>query len=162
MVAAVSDGGRAAAGFEVRRVGGDEVAYLQSLNALFADVFGEPAAYASRSPEPAYLAGLLRDENFIALVALDDGEVVGGLVAYALRKFEQARSEVYIYDLGVAGNRRRQGIATALISSLKPIARRLGAWVIFVQADRDDLPAIALYDKLGIREEVLRFDIPVR
>jgi len=30
-----------------------------------------------------------------------------------------------------------------------------------VQADHGDDPAIALYDKLGAREEVLHFDLPV-
>jgi len=34
--------------------------------------------------------------------------------------------------------------------------------VIFVQADLGDAPAIALYTKLGAREDVLHFDIPVR
>jgi aminoglycoside 3-N-acetyltransferase I len=31
--------------------------------------------------------------------------------------------------------------------------------VIFVQADLQDEPAIALYSKLGSREDVLHFDI---
>jgi hypothetical protein len=31
---------------------------------------------------------------------------------------------------------------------------------MFVQADRGDDPAIALYSKLGVREDVLHFDIP--
>jgi aminoglycoside 3-N-acetyltransferase I len=73
---------------------------------------------------------------------LSDDEVVGGLAAYELRKFEQERSEIYIYDLAVAAAR--------------------GAYVIFVQADRGDDAAIALYGKLGTREDVLHFDIPVR
>jgi aminoglycoside 3-N-acetyltransferase I len=38
----------------------------------------------------------------IALVALSNGEVVGGLVAYELDELEQARREIYIYDLVVA------------------------------------------------------------
>jgi aminoglycoside 3-N-acetyltransferase I len=42
---------------------------------------------------------------------------------------------------------------------LREIAARRGAWVIFVQADHGDDPAIALYEKLGTREEVLHFDI---
>jgi aminoglycoside 3-N-acetyltransferase I len=33
--------------------------------------------------------------------------------------------------------------------------------VIFVQADHGDDPAIALYERLGVREEVLHFDIAV-
>jgi hypothetical protein len=56
---------------------------------------------------------------------------------------------------------RREGIATALIEELKKIAARRGAYVIFVQADVADAPAIALYTKLGTREDVLHFDIAV-
>jgi aminoglycoside 3-N-acetyltransferase I len=38
---------------------------------------------------------------------------VGGLIAYELEKFERARSELYIYDLAVAEDHRRRGVATA-------------------------------------------------
>ena len=87
--------------------------------------------------------------------------MVGGLAAYVLPKFEQERSEVYIYDLAVAEPHRRQGIATALIRELQAVAATRGAWVIYVQADHGDDPAITLYAGLGTREEVLHFDIPV-
>jgi aminoglycoside 3-N-acetyltransferase I len=107
----------------------------------------------------AYLKGLLGSSHFIALAALKDGAVVGGLAAYQLQKFEQERSEIYIYDLAVAAAHRRKGIATALIEELKIIAAKRGAYVIYVQADRGDAPAISLYTKLGIGEEVLHFDI---
>ena len=95
----------------------------------------------------------------IVLVALIKDRVVGGLVAYELEKFEQPRSEIYIYDLAVDESWRRQGVATALIDELRRIARERGAWVIFVQGDYGDDPALALYGKLGTREEVLHFDI---
>ena len=75
--------------------------------------------------------------------------MVGGLAAYELKKFEQERSEIYIYDLAVASTHRRQGIATALIGELKKIAAARRAYVIFVQADLVDAPAIAPYAKLG-------------
>jgi aminoglycoside 3-N-acetyltransferase I len=96
-------------------------------------------------------------------VPIKDGGVVGGLAAYELRKFEQARSEIYLYDLAVAATHRRRGIATGLIEALRDIGARRGAYVIFVQADTgiEDEPAIALYTKLGAREDVLHFDIPV-
>jgi aminoglycoside 3-N-acetyltransferase I len=61
----------------------------------------------------------------------------------------------------VAEAHRRQGIATELILLLKRIAAERGAWVIYVQADLEDAPAIALYSRLGIREDVLHFDIAV-
>src|SRR3954470_15797161 len=50
-------------------------------------------------------------------------------------------------------------IATALIARLGEIAARRGAYVIYVQADYGDDPATALYEKLGVREAVLHFDL---
>ena len=97
----------------------------------------------------------------LVLAALDGAAVAGGLVAYQLEKLEQARSEIYIYDLAVAETHRRQGIATALIRALGKLAEKRGAWVMFVQADRTDPPAIRLYESLGTREDVHHFDIPL-
>ena len=97
----------------------------------------------------------------MGLVALDGERIVGALAAYELPKFEQERSEFYIYDLAVAEGYRRRGIATSLIAETKAIAKRRGGWVVFVQADRGDDPAITLYSGLGALEEVLHFDIRV-
>ncbi|HYN13807.1 MAG TPA: AAC(3)-I family aminoglycoside N-acetyltransferase [Burkholderiales bacterium] len=134
-------------------------ALLKSLLAAFGEAFDEVETYGGNPPSAAYLRQLLRSDYFIALAALKNGEVVGGITAYELKKFEQERSEIYIYDLAVAAAHRREGIATALIQKLKKLAAARGAYVIFVQADMGDAPAIALYSKLGIREEVLHFDI---
>jgi aminoglycoside 3-N-acetyltransferase I len=87
--------------------------------------------------------------------------VVGGLAAYELEKFEQERSEIYIYDLAVDAEHRRRGIATALIRQLQNIAAARAAHVIFVQADIDDAPAVELYTKMGVRENIAHFDIGV-
>jgi aminoglycoside 3-N-acetyltransferase I len=132
---------------------------MREANGLFGRVFGEPVTYSERVPPDAWLKDLLAKDDFIALVARSEGKVVGAITAYVLVKFEQARREVYIYDLAVAEDRRREGIATALIERVRRISRDLGAWVIFVQADHGDCPAIALYQKLGLREDVLHFDI---
>lgn len=42
-------------------------------------------------------------------------EVVGGLAAHVLEKFEQDRREIYTYDLAISGAHRRRGVATRLI-----------------------------------------------
>ncbi len=128
---------------------------------MFGQAFEDPATYGAARPSTAYLERLLGSDDFIALASLDAEEVVGGLAAYVLRKFERERSEIYIYDLAVAAAHRRQGIATALVRELQRIAAERGAYVIFVQADVVDAPAIALYSKLGVREDVLHFDIDV-
>jgi ribosomal protein S18 acetylase RimI-like enzyme len=133
---------------------------MESMLSLFGRAFGDPDSYDKSRPGPGYLAGLLGSPNIVAVAAIQDGGVVGGLTAYVLPKFEQARSEIYIYDLAVDEPFRRRGIATSLINKLRSVAVERGAWVIYVQADRDDAPAVELYSKLGVREDVLHFDIP--
>jgi len=135
---------------------------MKALLATFGEVFEEAETYCGNQPGTAYLQRLLGSDNFIAIAASKNGEVVGGLTAYELKKPEQERSEIYIYDLAVAAAHRREGIATALIHELKKVAAARAAYVVFVQADIGDSPAIALYSKLGIREDVLHFDIAVR
>jgi aminoglycoside 3-N-acetyltransferase I len=132
---------------------------MERMSATFGKVFGQEETYRGRRPGEAYLRRLLGSDSFIALAATKGDEVVGGIAAYELRKFEQERSEIYIYDLAVAEGHRREGIATALIGELKKLAVSRGAYVIFVQADHGDSAAIALYTKLGAREDVLHFDI---
>jgi ribosomal protein S18 acetylase RimI-like enzyme len=150
---------RAAASWRIHALGADDVAILRSMLDLFGDVFGDAAEHAAGRPDDGYLARLLARDTFIAIAATLGDSVVGAAAAYLLPKFEQARSEVYLYDLAVAATHRREGIATALIAELQAIAAARGAWVIFVQADHGDDPAIALYSKLGVREDVLHFDI---
>ena len=144
----------------VRRLRAGDGDAARRLNGLFARAFEDPAIYASAPPSDDYLTNLLSREEVIALVAETNGHMVGGLAAYVLPKLEQERSEIYIYDLAVAEERRREGVATALIGEVKRIAAGIGAWVIYVQADHGDGPAIALYQGLGKREDVLHFDIP--
>jgi len=145
--------------FTVRVLGNGDGASLRAMSTMFGRAFGDIATYAERQPDDAYLARLLAADTFVAIAAFDGGALIGGLAAYALPKFEQARSEIYLYDLAVAEGQRRQGVATALIGELRRVAVERGAHVIFVQADHGDEPAIALYAKLGRREDVLHFDI---
>jgi aminoglycoside 3-N-acetyltransferase I len=147
----------------IRHLGPADVQLLEALSTMFGQAFGDQDTYTAKRPSADYLRRLLGGDTFIALAAVNGDHVVGGLAAYELRKFEQERSEVYIYDLAVLEPYLRQGIATALIDELRTIAAARGAWVIFVQADTgvEDEPAIALYTKLGAREDVLHFDIPI-
>lgn len=124
--------------FVVQRLEPGEATRFRELNQLFREAFGDDYPMDSRRPTDAYLESLLD-------------------------KFEQARSEIYIYDLAVAEAYRRRGIARSLIFELKKIAKKAGAWVIYVQADRDeaDKPARELYASLGEREDVFHYDIQV-
>jgi aminoglycoside 3-N-acetyltransferase I len=145
----------------IRQLAFGDAKLVRELLVTFGDAFDDADTYTRAQPSDVYLDGSLRSDQFIALAALQGDAVIGGLVAYELKKFERERSEIYIYDLAVATEHRRLGIATGLITQLKAIAKARGAYVIYVQADLTDPPAIALYTKLGIRENVLHFDIVV-
>lgn len=150
-------------GYVLKQLTRDDLNLMDELLGTFGEVFDEPATYSGNRPRPGYIRRLLGGDCFIALAAMKDGAVVGGIAAYELKKFEQERSEIYLYDLAVAAGHRRRGVATALIQALNRIAAERGAHVIFVQADTgvEDEAAIALYSRLGSREDVLHFDIPV-
>jgi aminoglycoside 3-N-acetyltransferase I len=148
--------------FSIRVLGPDDVSLMEKLMTIFGKAFDELDTYTKQKPNRAYLRSLLGRDTFITIAAVIDGEPVGGLTAYQLHKYEQERSEIYLYDLAVAEEFRRQGIAVSLISELRKIASKRGAYVVFVQADAGDEAAIDLYSKLGKREEVFHFDINVK
>ena len=147
--------------FTVAQLTPTDVAALKDLLRVFGDAFEDVQTYQGAVPPDDYLQSLLATPYFIVVVARDGDEVIGGLAAYELKKFERDRREIYIYDLAVAAAHRRKGVATALIDELKRIARERGAYVIYVQADQGDGPAIALYEAWGTREDVHHFDIVV-
>lgn len=147
--------------YEYRLLTSSDLPLMKGLLAMFGEAFGDVPTYQHAVPDDRYLASLLSKPHFIVLVAMAGGDVVGGLAAYQLDKFERDRREIYIYDLAVAERHRRRGIATTLIRRLIEFARERRAYVIFVQADRGDEPAIRLYESLGRKEAVYHFDIAV-
>jgi aminoglycoside 3-N-acetyltransferase I len=144
---------------KIRQLCPGDTALARGLLSVFGVAFEDRDTYDPGASRDVYLEKLLARDYFIALVAQVDGEVVGGLAAYEMAKLEQERSEIYIYDLAVLESHRRRHIATLLIDTVRRIAVDRGAWVVFVQADHGDDPAIALYTSLGTREDVLHFDI---
>jgi len=145
--------------YTIRQLGTEDVDVIKQLLEVFAKAFGDMDAYQSAVPSDEYLRSLLAKPDFIALAALANEKVVGGLAAYVLQKFEQERREIYIYDLAVQEQHRRRGIARGLINDLRHIARKRGVYVIYVQADKIDDAAIKLYQSLGTKEDVFHFDI---
>ncbi|MEM8726981.1 MAG: GNAT family N-acetyltransferase [Pseudomonadota bacterium] len=146
----------------VRRLGPGDLAGFRAMNAVFADGFEEPNNYGANPPTDDYAEDWLASRNNVAVLAETGGEAIGALAGYILPKFEQARCEVYIYDLAVLEPHRRKGAASAMIAETRRIAREVGAWTVFVQADviPEDEPARALYRKLASSEiTALHFDI---
>jgi aminoglycoside 3-N-acetyltransferase I len=125
---------------DIRHLGPGDAGHLAGMMTMFGEAFEETETYTAARPGPDHVRRLLSDRCFIALAAIMDDAVVGGLAAYELVKFERERSEIHIYDLAVARSHRRKGLASALISRLRTIAADRGAHVIFVQADRAAVP----------------------
>src|SRR5262249_25483804 len=147
--------------YSYRQLTSADVSLLKDLIRVFGEAFDEIGTYQCSVPTDDYLIRLLTKQHFIAIVAMNGNEVVGGLAAYELDKFEQDRREIYIYDLAVVESHRRRGVATGLICELRKIASERNVHSIFVQADTADGPAIALYESLGTKESAYHFDIEV-
>ena len=78
----------------IRQLTPDGVALMDALLMTFGVAFNDIGTYTENRPSAGYLRKRLGDESFIALVALNGCEVLGGIAAYELRKFEQERSEI--------------------------------------------------------------------
>jgi aminoglycoside 3-N-acetyltransferase I len=147
--------------YTIQQLAANDSVLLLELMSVFEEAFEDSGTYGTARPGEIYLKSLLGGHSFAAFVAVCQGRIIGGLTAYLLPKPEQVRTEIYIYDLAVAAAHRRRGVATSLLRALMLFSRRIGATVAFVQADRDDAQAIALYEKLGTRTDVFHFDFEV-
>lgn len=94
----------------VHHLGAADVPLLRDMLSLFGQAFDERDEYRADRPAASYLRRLLASDSFIALAAQNDSEVVGAWAVYELLKFEQERSEIYIYDLAVTAAHRAKGL----------------------------------------------------
>ncbi len=149
--------------FSVSRV--TEGSDFHSMLDIFEKAFNDEENYGKGTRlGDSYIKSLVDSESFVGLLARsEDGLPVRALAAYVLKKFERERAEIYIYDLAVADSQRRNGAATSLINELRKIGRGIGAYVLFVQADKgkEDFPAQELYRKLGTQEDVFHYNIEI-
>ena len=75
----------------------------------------------------AALRDLLPDERFTALVAVDDGRVVGLCTVYLDIRSVRYGQRAWVEDLAVDPERRSQGVGKALLDAAKAWARAAGA-----------------------------------
>lgn len=87
--------------------------------------------------------------NHHFLVVHDDGsgDRVGELW-YCLRP-RGSRQQLFVCWIGIDGQHRRRGHATAVFNRMDGEARRLGAYLVGLGVDGDDVAALSLYTKLG-------------
>lgn len=125
-----------------------------SLVNLFNTVFEEESKIGSE----ANLLDLLKNKSFIALVAIDEDKVVGGLTAYELPMYYSNSSEIFLYDLAVKPDYQRMGIGKGLLQRLKEYCTENGIKEFFVMAHEEDKHAIEFYHATGGKaEKVVNF-----
>jgi ribosomal protein S18 acetylase RimI-like enzyme len=105
---------------------------------------------AEQAP-PARAAELLADERTIFLAAFDGEEPdpVGFVLAYELLRRHGEPSRLFVYEVGVAGEARRRGVASELLRELERIARARGIRHGFVLTNEANEAAMELYRSLG-------------
>jgi aminoglycoside 3-N-acetyltransferase I len=102
-----------------------------------------------------YLQRLISDANYHVFVALDGAKVIGGVTAYELPMYYGPVNEMFLYEIAVRPGYRRQGIATALIESLKALCGENGVKIIFVGTEKSNLAAKELYLNTGGAMEII-------
>ncbi len=67
----------------IHRLTTHDIELMEALSTMFGEAFNDVETYAGNRPSAGYLRRLLGGDSFIAIVALKDGSVVGGIAAYA-------------------------------------------------------------------------------
>jgi len=135
---------------EVRQLTKEDVSVFSSLIKMFNMVFEEVEPAISSE---ANLLRLLNNNNFVAMAAISENEVVGGLTAFELPMYYSDSSEVFLYDMAVKPEFQRIGIGKSLIRSLKEYCIRHGVKEFFVLAHEEDESAVEFYHSTGGKSE---------
>ena len=91
------------------------------------------------------LKKLLRNKDFLALVAKSGEKVVGGLTVYILHSYYLSKPAAYIYDVGVLTEYQRRGVGRQLISYLITYCQNHGFQCAYVEAEATDVDAVEFY-----------------
>ena len=126
-----------------------------NIQLVLLDVFEEVFQWVDyRYPPDEKLHHLLKNTNFLAVVAKIENQVVGGLTAYILDSYEVEKPSLYLHDLGVKVCFQNQGIGQQLINYLMAYAKQNDFQEIFVGTEQDDNEdAIAFYRKTPFTDE---------
>ena len=106
---------------------------------------------ASRSA--GSLEVFLRNPANYLLVGEAEDAVVGFLMAYRLERADREAGQMFVYEVDVAADWRRQGLGTALLGEIVALARAEGMFEVFVLTSRRNVAARRLYARTGGKVE---------
>lgn len=125
----------------IRRLSpGDESLVMQA-----AHLFDEP-------PQLLWAAEFLDGATHHLLIAYRSNRAAGFVSAVEMTHPDKG-IEMFLYELSVAPEDRRQGVAKALLRELTAIAKQRGCYDMWVLTDRDNVAALAAYRSSGATEE---------
>lgn len=93
-------------------------------------------------------AEFLRDPRHHIAVAVD-GDLVVGFASAVDYVHPDKPAELWINELGVTPTHRNRGVARALIELLFGVGRRRGCATAWVLTERENVPAMRLYQSCG-------------
>jgi ribosomal protein S18 acetylase RimI-like enzyme len=115
---------------------GDDAAVLAA-----AELFDAP-------PHPEWTRRFLTDPGHHLLLAVAGGVGVGFVTGVELTHPDKG-TEMFLYELGVHDDHRRQGIGRALVTALAELAQERGCSGMWVLTDADNEAALGTYQAGG-------------
>jgi ribosomal protein S18 acetylase RimI-like enzyme len=106
------------------------------------------AALFDDPPTSEATARFLDSPGHHILVALHDEQPVGFVTGVEMTHPDKG-TEMFLYELSVGEEHRRQGVGTALCRALETLARERGCHGMWVGTEPDNAPAIATYRAAG-------------
>ena len=97
----------------------------------------------------------LQDKNNALFIAFLKDQMVGFVTAHRLQRFDKRIAEVLLYEVGVAEYYRQKGIGKTLVLAVIDWAKTVGADEVWVQTNRANMAAVALYKSCGGVEDAL-------
>ncbi|WP_105614642.1 GNAT family N-acetyltransferase [Vallitalea okinawensis] len=100
---------------------------------------------------------LSEDEHHL-IAALDQGKIIGFALAYELPRIDGKGNMLYVHEIDVAEEYRRQGIGKSLMDELNKLRINKNMCKMFLLVDPDNSPAIGLYETCnGLKSESLLY-----
>lgn len=124
---------------EVRRLQSGDEAILRTISRRF----------KRRDVDEDTAAALLARSDVVVLAALEDDTAIGFALAYLLPRIDRDQGMLFVYELDVAEEHRRQGHGRALLEQLQDFSAEQGLMKMFVSAGEDNEVAQTLLATSG-------------
>lgn len=133
-----------------------EVADAAALRQLMANLNRDQGDPDHLLGEDHVARDIIADAGTVAIVAeAADGSLVGFATAHPTYESGHAERGLYVGDLYVAPDHRRQGIARALLAAIARAGHARGARHLWLTARQENAAAHAFYRRLGSRGETV-------